>query len=116
MSRIEVHHLFTPASIPVKRYAKRFASSPHYADWISWINENGYTRLYRVVLTIGPGDANVVEYDSPGYVFQVLERFGESPTEVRRPKWTGGWHEMLLRYGSRTEGPKATSQDGTSCE
>lgn len=102
---IDLHHLFDPSSIAIDSYAKRFADSPAYGEWRCWLSDQGLTHVYRVLVTVdlaSPG--HFAEHASLGFEFTVVEPFESPPIPVVAGKRSGGWKEMLLRYGSRTIG------------
>lgn len=100
---IEIHHLYSPKCIPIEQYAVRFETSPAYGAWRSWLRDNGCSHVYRMLITVDlAASEDHTEHDSPGHRFAVIESFGTSPTLRNDPPATGGWEEMLLRYGSRT--------------
>ncbi len=100
---LDIHHLFDPPSAPIDDYTIRFAGSPAYEEWREWLKSNGFTHVYRMLITVdlaSPG--RFVQHPSPRYRFAIVEPFGEQPQVYLADSDSGGWREMLLRYGART--------------
>jgi len=103
-SAIVAQHLYIPDSIPLYDYVRRFRRSGNYKSWIRWLRDNGLSRVYRMIVTIthrGPKTTEMIP-GKPHYV-EYKEIFGYGPKEVVAPYQSGGWEEMLFRYGVREE-------------
>jgi predicted RNA methylase len=100
---LTVRHLYEPRRKELAAYTERFHASPAYKRWQDWLGEQGFSYVYRMLITIDlerPGDFS--ETVNPGFHFEIVERFGARPEESQAHGKPGGWDEMLLRYGSRT--------------
>ncbi len=101
---LTIRHLYDPPRKALDAYAVRFRDSPAYRRWVSWLSKQGYSHVYRMLITIDldrPGE--LLEAINPGFRFDIIERFGAPPEESDSPDTPGGWDEMLLRYGSLTK-------------
>lgn len=100
---LDIQHLYDPPSVPIEEYAVRFADSPAYDEWRNWLARNGFTHVHRMLITAdlaSPG--RFAEHPSPRHRFEVVETFGGQPRVGGAARDSGGWREMLLRYGART--------------
>ncbi|MDO8339601.1 MAG: methyltransferase [Candidatus Burarchaeum sp.] len=99
---IHVEHAFSPSIIPTNEYMRRFWGAPGHEEWVREIEKDDFTGVCRAVFTIRMAQEAQTSFEElrEPYLCDELLLFGQRPVWLAEPHASGGWPEMLARYGA----------------
>ena len=98
-SRLQLVHIMNPKRIGVKKYLARFSDSEDFDAWGNFLSKRHLNYMYRLLINIFPAKKfSLEELQNKKFKFFLHESFNQKPFKVK-PYYSGGWNEMIQRYG-----------------